>query len=633
MIFKSGLLWRHLSLRLIIRYHAQALAGTLNMIRSFLVVLALVAFDQQLPAQSPARFEIGSGQFLLNGKPFQVMSGEMHYPRIPREYWHDRLVKARAMGLNTVCTYLFWNVHEPAPGRFDFSGNLDVAEFVREAQRVGLHVIIRPGPYVCSEWDLGGLPSWLLKHRDIKLRCGDPRYEEAAESYLRRVAQELAPLQVDRGGPIILFQVENEYGSYGNDKQHLEFIRSTMRSAGLTVPFFTSDGPAQHLLSAGTLSDVLPVVNFGGGPKEAFQTLEKFRPGIPHMTGEFWCGWFTHWGDSAWGSSNTARQTEELRWIVENGKSFNLYMFHGGTNFGWMAGANFGRTYEPDVTSYDYDAPLDEMGNPTPKYFAFRDVLLKHQPARSDLPVVPPARTGIEIPAFTPEAGSHLFDRLPEANRRPQPVPMEELGQDYGFVLYRTTLIGPTSGTLAVTDLHDYALVFVDGRFIDTLDRTKGKFTARLPETLVKAPVLEILVEGMGRINFGQHLIDRKGITERVTLRGVTLMNWEVFSLPIADADAPERKTRPGMIIHGPRFFTATMTIDEPGDTFLDLSAWSKGVVWVNGRNLGRYWNVGPQHRLFLPRPWLRPGKNTIVVLDLFADVPASLAGHPSMNN
>jgi beta-galactosidase len=601
--------------------------------QALLVLLTLIVFDQRLAAQTSGRFEIGSEHFLLNGEPFQIMSGEMHYPRIPREYWRDRLVKARAMGLNTVCTYLFWNVHEPEPGRFDFSGNLDVAAYVREAQSAGLYVIIRPGPYVCSEWDLGGLPSWLLKDRDIKLRCSDPRYEKAAARYLKRLAKELAPLQIGRGGPIILFQVENEYGSYGNDKAHMEFLRSTMRSAGLTVPFFTSDGPAPHLLSAGTLPDVLPVVNFGGGAQEAFSTLEQFRSGIPHMTGEYWCGWFTHWGDSTWGSSNTAKQTEELRWMVENGKSFNLYMFHGGTNFGWTAGANFGRTYEPDVTSYDYDAPLDEMGNPTQKYHAFRDVLLKHQPPGAHPPGLPSPTVGIEVPSFTPARGQRLLQRLPNAIRKPQPVSMEEVGQDYGFILYRTILIGPKSGVLTVTDLHDYALVYVDGRFIDTLDRTKGKFSTRLPETTSEAPVLEILVEAMGRINFGQHLIDRKGITERVTLRGVTLMNWEIFPLPLKEPLRANVGVAAGLSAHGPRFFESTFTVSEPGDTFLDMSAWSKGVVWVNGRNLGRYWNVGPQHRLYVPGPWLKPGRNSVVILDLFADEPAAVSGRPAMHD
>lgn len=599
---------------------------------ALILVLLATVVSPSILAQRSGPFAVAQGQFLLNGRPHQIMSGEMHYPRIPRAYWRDRLIKARAMGLNTVCTYVFWNAHEPQPGTFDFSGNLDVASFVREAHAVGLQVIIRPGPYVCSEWDLGGLPSWLLKESDIKLRCGDPRYERAAGRYLRRLAQELAPLQIDRGGPIIMFQVENEYGSYGNDVEHLRFVHNTMRAAGLTVPFFTSDGPADHLLAAGTLPDVLPVVNFGGGPKEAFATLERFRPGIPQMTGEFWCGWFTHWGDSVWGRSNTARQADELRWMVENGKSFNLYMFHGGTNFGWTAGANFGRTYEPDVTSYDYDAPLDERGEPTPKYHAFREALMRGRTAPSEVQGLPSSTDAIAVPPFTPAAGERIFDHLPDAVRRPQPVPMEAVDQDHGFILYRTRLVGPTSGELNVTELHDYALVFVDGRFIDTLDRTTGTFSVRLPETASKTPVLEILVEAMGRINFGQHLIDRKGITERVTLRGVTLMNWEIFSLPL-DAPPPVRRGITAAAGYGPRFFQADMIIERPGDTFLDMSAWSKGVVWVNGRNLGRYWNIGPQRRLFVPGPWLVPGRNSVVVFDLHVEAPVPISGFRTMKD
>jgi beta-galactosidase len=319
--------------------------------------------------------------------------------------------------------------------------------------------------------------------------------------------------------------------------------------------------------------------------------------------------------------------------MVENGKSFNLYMFHGGTNFGWTAGANFGRTYEPDVTSYDYDAPLDEMGNPTPKYFAFRDVLMRQQPTGVKLPSVPAPTIGISIAPFVPAPGPRVVDRLTEPIRRPQPVPMEEVDQHHGLILYRTVLTGPKSGLLSVTELHDYALVYVDGRFIDTLDRTKGKSTTRLPETSASAPVLEILVESMGRVNFGQHLIDRKGITERVTLRGVTLMNWEIVPLPLDQPpSAAVSDARPGAA-YGPRFFSAEVTVAKPGDTFLDMSAWSKGVVWVNGRNLGRYWSIGPQQRLFVPGAWLAAGRNTVTILDLFAETPARVEGRPTMKD
>ncbi len=602
-----------------------------SLLRSLLFI-ALVFFSLPLHGQRPGRSEVVKEHFLINGKAVQIMSGELHYPRIPREYWRDRLLKARAMGLNTVCTYVFWNVHEPSPGTFDFTGDLDVAAFVREAADIGLWVIIRPGPYVCSEWDLGGLPSWLLKDRDIRLRCSDPRYERAAAAYLRRLGQELTPLQIDRGGPIILVQLENEYGSYGNDKAHLAFLQTELRSAGFSVPLFTSDGPAPYLLRAGTLPDVLPVVNFGGEPRQAFEQLAQFRPGIPHMNGEFWCGWFTHWGDSTWGSSNTVTQTQELQWMLANGKSFNLYMFHGGTNFGWMAGANFGRTYEPDVTSYDYDAPLDEMGNPTAKFRAFRDILAAFQPPGSLLPQVP-AAAGIEVPEFTPKPAGNIFSNLPAPIRLPQPKSMEELGQDYGYILYRTRLVGPTSGTLMVTEPHDYALVFIDGRFIDTLDRTRGKFSVQLPQSDAPEPVLDILVEAMGRVNFGQHLIDRKGITDRATLRGVTLMNWEAYLLPMDAGFRNALSVRATDGQEGPRFFRATFSTHKQGDTFLDMSRWSKGAVWLNGRHLGRYWNVGPQRRLYVPAPWLREGENEVVVFDLHRNMPAPIRGLPRMSD
>jgi len=594
-----------------------------------LISLSLVPLSAQ--DEGGGTFVVDDDSFLLNGEPFRIFSGELHYPRIPREYWKDRLLKAKAMGLNTVCTYVFWNMHEPLPGQFDFSGNLDVAAFVRTAQEAGLWVIIRPGPYVCSEWDFGGLPSWLLRDRDIALRASDPRFVNAAFRYLNRLGRELGPLQIDSTGPIIMCQVENEYGSYANDKKYLTFVQEGLRKAGFIVPLFTSDGPATHLLESGTLPEVLPTVNFGGNPQRAFEVLESFREDIPHMTGEYWCGWFTHWGDTSWGGSNTARQAEELRWMVENGKSFNLYMFHGGTNFGWMAGANRGRAYAPDVTSYDYDAPLDEMGNPTPKYMAFRDVLRDHQPKGVQLPESPWPIRGMEIPSITVTHSADLFGSLPPGLSLPQPRSMEELGQDYGFILYRTRLVGPKHGTLTVTDANDFALVYLDGRFVDTLDRMKGGTSIELPESGSDQPVLDILVEAMGRVNFGEHLKDRKGITERVTLRGVTLMNWEVFQLRLREEERSKLRLMDADNRSGPRFFSGSFQIQDTADTFLDLSKWTKGVVWVNGHHLGRYWNIGPQQRLYLPAPWLKRGENEILILDLFGKEARPLSGARGM--
>ena len=342
------------------------------------------------PAGEGGSFAVQGEQFLLNGKPFRIMSGEMHYPRVPRAYWQDRFAKMKAMGLNTLCTYIFWNAHEPRPGDFNFEGNLDVAEYIREAQKAGLYVIVRPGPYVCSEWDFGGLPSWLLSEPDIKVRCMDPRYMAAVKRYVERLGQELRGLQISEGGPIILVQLENEYGSYGNDKQYLRELRDILLKAGFTVPLFTSDGGAQYLLESGTLPDVTPVVNFGGGPEGEFGALTKFRSGIPQMCGEFWCGWFTHWSDSLWGTSD-AKRSRSKNW---NGcsrrasRSTCTCSMAERTSDSPRARTTR-RYFEPDVTSYDYDAPLDEAGRPTPKFFAFRDLLKKHGHEGRALPDLP----------------------------------------------------------------------------------------------------------------------------------------------------------------------------------------------------------------------------------------------------
>ena len=570
-----------------------------------------------LSAGPPGTFAVAADHFVLNGKPFQILSGEMHYPRIPREYWRDRLLKARAMGLNTICTYLFWNCHEPAPGQFTFEGNLDIAAFVQEARQAGLYVIIRPGPYVCSEWDFGGLPAWLLRDREAKVRCMDPPYIAAVQRYIRRVAAELHGLQISAGGPIIMVQVENEYGSYGNDKEYMRVLRDMYRSAGFTVPLFTSDGGAQYLLESGTLDDVIPVVNFGDGPEGNFAELTKFRSGVPQMCGEYWCGWFTHWGDKEWGRADLKRQKGELEWMLKTGKSVNLYMFHGGTNFGFYAGANYGKAYEPDITSYDYDAPLDEAGRPTEKFFAFRDILKHHQHAGAQLPELPGPLPSIEISSIPLTECVSLSASLPAPVRIPQPKSMESFDQSFGFLLYRTTLIGPKSGTLDITDLHDYASVFVDGRLVGRVDRRLGQKSIELPASTTPTPTLDILVEGMGRVNFGPYLLDRKGITDRVTLAGVTLMNWEVFLLPMDAASLNRLKFLPCDSVPAPGFFKGTFKLAEIGDTYLDMKGWKKGFVWVNGHNLGRFWDAGPQERLFVPGAWLWRGQNEIVVFDI----------------
>lgn len=595
------------------------------------IIFVFAVFILSFSATQGQTFTISGDQFLLDGKPFRIFSGEMHYNRIPKEYWKDRLTKLKAAGLNTVCTYVFWNEHEPVPGKFNFTGNLNIAEYIRLAHSLGLKVLLRPGPYVCSEWDLGGLPAWLLKQPDIKLRCMDKNYMAAVERYILRLGEELKDLQITYGGPIIMVQVENEYGSYGNDKEYLIELKKIIHKAGFDVELFTSDGPAHYLLESGTLDDVVPVVNFGGNPKNAFEELDKFRSNIPYMCGEFWCGWFTHWRDEKWGSADWDRQKKELQWMLENNKSFNLYMFHGGTNFGFYAGANFSDKYEPDVTSYDYDSPLDEAGRPTQKYWDIREMLSRYQPEGTKMIDMPDEIKFIEIPPIKLTQSANLFSNLPKAIKSVQPKPMEMLDQNSGFILYRTKLIGPNSGTLKVTDLNDYGLVYVGGKFIGTIDRTKKENSIVLPKTEIDNPVLEILIEGMGRINFGQQLIDRKGITDRVTLGGVTLMNWEVFTLPMDDGYLSKINYNDNDTASVPKFFKGFFKLNKTGDTFFDMSKWQKGVVWVNGHNLGRYWNVGPQQRLYCPAPWLKKGENEIIVFELHSKNGEDISGYMNM--
>jgi len=592
--------------------------------RRALIAIIVLALLPGLAGQV-RNFRLGENDFLLNGKPFRIMAGEIHFQRIPRDYWADRLMKLKAAGLNTVGTYVFWNALEPEPGQWDLSGGNDLAAFIRTAQRMGLWVIVRPGPYACAEWDFGGLPAWLLRTPDIKVRCSDPRYLEACEAYILKLGEVLRDLQVHRGGPVLMVQLENEYGSYGNDRDYLLALKGFWDKAGLEVPLYTADGATPYMLEAGSLPGAAIGLDPGTNEREYAEAARLDR-GVPVFCSELYPGWLTHWGEP-WARVKTEEFLPDLRWLLEHGKSFSFYMFHGGTNFGFTAGANFSDTYQPDVTSYDYDAPLDEAGRPRPKYFAIRDLLARFQPKGTVLPGLPEPLPAITIPGIAFEESASIFDNLPPAVRRAQPGPMESYGQTSGFILYRTKLLGHRGGKLLVTELHDYATVFVDGRFVGTLDRTKGETGLDIPKAEPANDTVDILVEAMGRINYGPRLIDRKGITDRVTLNAMTLMGWDVVPLPM-DEDYVEGlrfgsrpADRPG------NFFRGRFDLQNIGDTYLDMSGWKKGVVWVNGRNLGRYWEIGPQKRLFCPAPFLKRGTNEIVVFDLHVLRPAPVAG------
>jgi beta-galactosidase len=569
-------------------------------------------------------FRLGKSDFLLDRKPFQIVGGEMHPARIPKIYWRNRIQLAKAMGCNTIAAYVFWNYLETSPGKFDFvSENRNIAEFIRICKEEGMWVLLRPGPYVCAEWDFGGLPPYLLKIPDIKVRCMDTRYIEAVKRYVAQLAKQVSTLQCTNGGPILMVQIENEYGSYANDKTYLETLKQLWIKNGITVPFYTSDGATPFMLEAGNLDGL--AIGLDPGVSDAdFEEAKKRNPNVPSFSSETYPGWLTHWTEK-WAHTKEDEIVKQLEYLLQNKKSFSLYLAHGGTNFGFTAGANaFSPTaYEPDVTSYDYDAPITEQGQTTSKFFAIRDVIKKYVTYR--IPEVPKTIESIEIPPFNLQPFTSIWKQLPTPVSSPQPKTFEALDQNQGLILYRTKLIGHKSGNLTITEPHDYAKVFVDGKLIDTVYRNGGKWTVKLPQTDVKEPVLDILVEGMGHINFAQFMIDRKGITDRVTLNGMTLMDWQIFQLPLDEKFIASLKTtsenRDGV------FFKGRFSLDKPADTYLDLRNYSKGMVWVNGHNLGRYWSVGPQFRLYCPANFLKAGNNEVIVFDFHQQQGAVISG------
>lgn len=595
---------------------------------------ALAATLSAAPAKST--FAIGESDFLLDGKPFQIKAGEMHPGRIPHEYWADRLKMAHAMGLNTVSIYVFWNQHEPREGQFNFAGDADVAQFVRLAQKEGLWVILRPGPYCCAEWDFGGYPWWLLKQRDLQVRSQDPRFLAAAETYMKKLGDQLAPLQITQGGPIILVQVENEYGSYAVENKYSEAsshaymgkIRDLNRAAGFDVPLFNADGSGA-MLAHGLLPDVLTGLNAGIGP-DVFKEVGKYRPNGPWFVPEYYPGWLDHWGEP---SAHTKPHAHtgindlvcETEWKLTNQVSFTYYVVCGGTSFGFRNGANYFDRFQPQPTSYDFDAPMDEMGRPTDKFFALRKVLAKHLAPGEKMPDVPATTPVIEIPQIELTESASIFDNLSRPVKSGKPLCFEDLNQGYGYVLYRTKISGPVDAILKLKELRDYAVICVDGKRIATLDRRHKQ--ASLPLVITNASAtLDILVENAGRINFGGELPNnRKGITEAVTLGDRELTGWEMYKLPFDKVSSLKFGSTPTAA--APAVHRGTFQLSQLGDAFLDMRGWGKGIVFVNGRNLGRYWYIGPQQTLYLPGVWLKKGRNEIVVFEQVKDGVHSLAG------
>ncbi|MBS1509503.1 MAG: beta-galactosidase [Bacteroidetes bacterium] len=577
-------------------------------------------------AQQKHQFAFSHNQFMLDGKPFQVISGEMHPARIPHEYWRHRIQMAKAMGCNTIAAYIFWNYHETKEGVFDFkTGNRNIAEFIRICQQEGLWVIVRPGPYVCAEWDFGGLPTYLLKIPDIKIRCMDNRYMAAVTRYISNVSKELKPLQIANGGPVILTQIENEYGSYGNDKTYLNTLKKLWQQNGINGPFYTADGATPYMLEAGSVDGAAIGLDSGSNDDD-FAEAAKQNPDVPAFSSETYPGWLTHWKEK-WQKTDTADLKKEIEYLLKNKKSFNLYVVHGGTNFGFTAGANAGSAtqFQPDVTSYDYDAPINEQGQATPKYYMLRNLIGKYVPYK--IPDVPAPVPTITIPPIALQPFTTMWNHLPVPVASPQPKPIEYYGQNQGLILYRTTLVGHKSGRLTITEPHDFALIFEDGKLIDTIHRDGGHWSVNLPKTTNPHPQLDIVVEAMGHINFAQYIIDRKGVTDRVTLNGMTLMNWQTYLLPLDEKMISTLKTGTASGTTNGIFFKGNFTLQQTGDTYFDMSGYSRGVLYVNGHNLGRYWNAGPQQHLYCPASWLKKGNNEIVVFDLLQSSAAMVEG------
>ncbi|WP_295731415.1 beta-galactosidase [uncultured Muribaculum sp.] len=585
-------------------------------------------------------FEAGDGTFLFNGKPFVVKAAELHYPRIPKEYWEQRIQLCKALGMNTICLYTFWNSHEPQQDRFDFTGQNDLREFVKLCEKNGMKVILRPGPYVCAEWEMGGLPWWLLKKKDIRLREQDPFFMERVDKFQQKVAEQVGDLTIANGGPIIMVQVENEYGSYGKDKPYVSEIRDMLRkNFGKDVTLFQCDWSSNYLNNG--LDDLIWTMNFGTGANidQQFASLKEHRPDSPLMCSEFWSGWFDKWGANH-ETRPAADMIAGIDEMLSKGISFSLYMTHGGTNWGHWAGAN-SPGFAPDVTSYDYDAPISESGQTTPKYWELRKTLAKYMDGEKQSKV-PALIKPIEIKAFDFTEVAPLWDNLPAPKSDVDIKTMEEYDQGFGSILYRTTLPALAEGAvLTVNDPHDFAQIFVDGRYIGKLDRRNGEKELTLP-ACNKGTQLDILVEAMGRINFGRAIKDFKGITGNVTLTVENdghkwvddLKNWQVYNIEDEYDTYTSMKYQPVSEVtkNGDRLpmgaYRATFNIKgKPSDTFLNFETWGKGLVYVNGHPMGRIWEIGPQQTLYMPGCWLKQGENEIIVFDILGPREAKSEG------
>ena len=576
-------------------------------------------------------FVIGEHDFLLDGAPIRLLSGALHYFRVHPDHWADRIDKARRMGLNTIETYVAWNAHAPSPGRFDLSGGLDLDRFLRLIAEAGMYAIVRPGPYICAEWDNGGLPAWLFRDPEVGIRRYEPRYLAAVRDYLDHALGVVAPHQIDRGGPVILVQIENEYGAFGEDKRYLSALVDYTRAAGITVPLTTVDQPPD--LAAGSLDGLHRTASFGSHAADRLAILRAHQPAGPLMCAEFWNGWFDNWG-AHHHTTSAADAAAELDTLLAAGASVNFYMFHGGTNFGLTSGANDKGVYQPIVTSYDYDAPLDESGQPTAKYHAFREVIARYHPVPEPPP--PPARPAPRFtvplcdPAWLLDAPGNWgtwqhHDRLPT---------FDELDPAPRMALLRRQLHGSGPGVLTFGEVRDRAAVYLDGLPAGILLREHHERALGLPRATGE---LTLLVEDQGRVDYGTRLGEPKGIIGGATLHGEALTGWDVLPIDLGTAPSPwgEAVAWAGGPVAGPVALRAGFDLDEPADLHLDTDGWGKGIAWINGFCLGRYWRRGPQRTLYVPGPVLRHGRNELVVfeLEVLTDPTARFVPSPDLGH
>ncbi|HEY1194742.1 glycoside hydrolase family 35 protein [Flavobacterium sp.] len=586
-----------------------------------LLLIGFLFYLTAFNSRAQNSFTAGKNQFELNGKPFVIRAAELHYPRIPREYWEHRIQMCKAMGMNTICIYTFWNLHEQKEGVYDFSGQNDVAAFVELIKKNGMYCIVRPGPYVCAEWDMGGLPWWLLKKDGVEVRkLQDAFYMKSVGSYLNKIGQELAPFQIQNGGNIIMVQVENEYGVWGDDGQYMSAIRNLIRASGFDkVQLFRCDWASNF--DRYQVSGVASTLNFGAGSniENQFKKFKTVYPDAPLMCSEYWTGWFDQWG-----RPHETRGTEtflgSLKDMMDQKISFSLYMAHGGTSFGQWAGAN-SPPYAPTVSSYDYDAPISESGKPTEKFYAIRELLKNYLNEGESIAPMPSENSKfISLPEILFSEKAALFENLKSPNETEYPKSMEFFDQGWGRILYRTTISANNSERiLKIDNVHDYAVIYLNNKFIGKLDRRFNETSIKLP-AFKKDAQLNILVESTGRVNYGQGIIDRKGIDGKAYIldskEKIEIRNWEVYNFPV-DASFQEDLKYGDLKVEGPGWYKSSFELSNTGDVYIDMRGWGKGMVWVNGYNLGRYWKIGPTQTMYLPGEWLNKGNNEIIVFDL----------------